>query len=197
MGKEKGLGILCGLYSPCPASPPSPPTSLLVLSKPQGTLQEPLLPRPGGAPNNSKEEESGCHSRPPAWYSEDTALQTEFRSEVLTEPSSAPSPQSGGCVPQSPLVHPPLPRPELCPGVAGGAEAASAQRQGQVPANRLELGDSGGVSGPEGKDRNLSPRASPRNQHCAKHVHIHHLTQASQHICQPILQMKKLLEKIR
>ena len=100
-------------------------------------------------------------------------------------------------VPQSPLVHPPLPRPELCPGVAGGAEAASAQRQGQVPANRLELGDSGGVSGPEGKDRNLSPRASPRNQHCAKHVHIHHLTQASQHICQPILQMKKLLEKIR
>ena len=78
-------------------------------------------------------------------------------------PASAPSPQHGGCMALSPLVCPPLPRPELCPGaVGGGAEAASAQRQGQVPDSRLELGDSGGGSCPEGKDRRLAPRASPR-----------------------------------
>lgn len=47
-----------------PASPLSPPTSLLVLPKPQGTVGEPFpLPRPEGAPNNSMEEESGHYSR--------------------------------------------------------------------------------------------------------------------------------------
>lgn len=63
-GKGAGVGLLCGRYSPCPASPLSPPTSLLVLSKPQGTVGEPFpLPRPEGAPNNSMEEESGHYSR--------------------------------------------------------------------------------------------------------------------------------------
>lgn len=68
----------------------------------------------------------------------------------------------------SPLVRPPLPRPELCPWAVGEAEAASAQRQRQVPDSRLELGDSGDGSCPEGKDGRLAPRASPRYQHCAK-----------------------------
>lgn len=74
-GKGAGMRNSVWLVFPCPASPPSAPTSLLVPSMPQGTLWEPFpIPRPGGALNNSSEN-SGRRSRFRAWWSEDTALQ--------------------------------------------------------------------------------------------------------------------------
>lgn len=46
-GKGAGTGNSVWLVFPCPASPPSSPTSLLVLSVPRGTLWEPFpIPRP-------------------------------------------------------------------------------------------------------------------------------------------------------
>lgn len=88
-----------------------------------------------------------------------------------------PHPLSMGAVwPKSPGSSPSSQARALPRGGRGSRSIQCAETRAG-PCQQAGAGDSGGVSGPEGKARSLSPRASPRD---AKHVHIHHLTQASQ-----------------
>lgn len=67
-GKGAGTHNIVWSVFPLPCSPPSPPTTLLVLSKPQRTLGEPFPIKTKGSPDNAREkEECGHHSRSWAW----------------------------------------------------------------------------------------------------------------------------------
>lgn len=171
VGKEQGLTISCGRYTLCPASPPSPPTTLLVLSKPQRTLGEPFPIKAKGSPNNSREEEGGTtpglgHGR--------VRTQACRRSSGPRSPRStawAPS-QHGDCHALSPLA------PPLCPGQSGDQKQQCTQTR-QFPSAGGGAGGGGGTVGvePDLKERTASISPAPLwTQHCTKHFHIHHPT---------------------